>query len=104
MKAHDGWNMTLAGTYQVGSGPVITATWAVPDSPIAPALGRNLSACPAAGACTATKSLQLIAPGTLYASYQNQLDLMMRRAVKPTPSIAWAPASSRARFSWTCRS
>ncbi len=91
MKAHDGWNMTLAGTYQVGSGPVITATWAVPDSPIAPALGRNLSACPAAGAC-ATKSLQLIAPGTLYASYQGRLINSCRATLSGSPDqvgIEW---------------
>ena len=59
----------MSGTYQVSSGPMITATWAAPNSVIAPALGRNL----AAGA-TATKSIQLIEPGTQYAGYQNQLD------------------------------
>lgn len=76
------WDMVIAGTYQISSGPVITATWAAPNSFIAPALGRNLAACPAAGVCTATKSLQLINPGTAYAAYQNQLDLRLSKRIK----------------------
>jgi len=68
------WGVSASGTYQISSGPMITATWAAPNSLIAPALGRNL----AAGA-TATKSLQLIEPGSLYAGYQNQLDLRLSK-------------------------
>jgi len=49
---------------------MITATWNAPNSIIAQALGRSLSA-----GATATKSVQLIEPGSLYDSYQNQLDL-----------------------------
>jgi len=64
------YDMTLSGTYQVSSGPMITATWNAPNSIIAQALGRSLSA-----GATATKSVQLIEPGSLYDSYQNQLDL-----------------------------
>jgi hypothetical protein len=60
----------VSGTYQLSTGPNITATWNVPNSVIQPALGRNL----AAGA-TATKSVQLIAPGILWGGYLNQLDL-----------------------------
>ena len=69
-------SLIVSGTYQISSGPMITATWAAPNSLIAApsALGRNL----AAGA-TATKSIQLIEPGTLYAGYQNQLDLRLSR-------------------------
>jgi hypothetical protein len=68
--------MIVSGTYQISSGPMITATWAAPNSLIAApsALGRNL----AAGA-GATKSIQLIEPGSLYAGYQNQLDLRLSR-------------------------
>ena len=48
---------------RISSVPVheVDATWTVPNSVIAPALGRNLSA-----GATATKSVQLIEPGTLY--------------------------------------
>ncbi|HUR33345.1 MAG TPA: carboxypeptidase regulatory-like domain-containing protein [Vicinamibacterales bacterium] len=70
-------NFSISGTVQVSSGPMIIATWAAPNSLIAPALGRNL----AAGA-TATKSIQLIEPGTLYAGYQNQIDLRLSRRMR----------------------
>ena len=68
--------LTASGTYQISSGPMITATWAAPNSVIAPALGRNLAA-----GQTATKSLQLIAPGSLYAGYQNQLDVRISKRI-----------------------
>jgi Carboxypeptidase regulatory-like domain len=76
------WDLTISGTYQLSSGPMILATWAAPNALIAPALGRNLSACPATGTCTATKSIQLIEPGTAYSRYQNQLDLRLSRRIK----------------------
>lgn len=66
--------LSLSGTLQISSGPMVTATWAAPNSLIAPALGRNL----ALGA-NATKSIQLIEPGAQYAGYQNQLDLRLSR-------------------------
>ena len=68
------FSIVASGTYQLSSGPMITATWAAPNSIILPALGRNL----AAGA-TSTKSIQLIEPGAQYASYQNQLDLRLSK-------------------------
>ena len=64
----------ISGSYQLSSGPQIVATWAVPNAVIAPALGRNLSAGP-----TATKSVQLIEPGTLYSKYLNQFDVRLSR-------------------------
>ena len=68
------WNLVVSGTLQVSSGPQITATWVAPNSVIAPALQRNL----ATGA-NGTKSIQLIEPGTLYAGYQNQLDMRLSK-------------------------
>ena len=53
-----------------------------PNSLIAPALGRNLLACPASETCTATKSVQMIEPGTEYARYQNQLDLRLSKRIR----------------------
>ena len=64
------WNVILSGTYQFSQGPNKLATWAVPNSIIAPALGRNLSA-----GSTATKTVSLVEPGTLYGENLNQLDL-----------------------------
>jgi len=64
------WDFVISGTYQFTQGPNILANWAVPNSIIAPALGRNLSA-----GATATKTVQLVEPGTVYGENLNQLDL-----------------------------
>jgi hypothetical protein len=66
--------VTVSGTYQLSTGPNITATWNVPGPIAAAALGRPLSA-----GATATKSIQLIEPGTLWSGYLNQLDLRVSR-------------------------
>jgi hypothetical protein len=68
------WDLQLSATYQLSPGPRITATWNVPGSIIAASLGRPL----AAGA-TATKSVQLIEPETIYSDYLKQLDLRLSR-------------------------
>jgi hypothetical protein len=69
--------MVISATYQLTSGPNIIATWNAPNSVIAPALGRNLSA-----GATATKSIQLIEPGKLYEGYLNQLDLRFSKRIR----------------------
>lgn len=68
------WDVVTSGSYQLSPGPTITATWAAPNAVIAPALGRNLSAGP-----TATKSIQLIEPQTLYSGYLNQFDARLSK-------------------------
>jgi len=67
-------NFLVSGSYQFSSGPQVTATWNVPNSVIAPALDRNLAA-----GITATKSVQLIEPGTVYKEYLNQFDVRLSR-------------------------
>src|SRR5262249_18087857 len=69
-------DITVSAAYQLSTGPNVTATWNAPNAIIAPALGRNL----AAGA-TATKSVQLISPGVVWAGYLNQLDLRLSKGV-----------------------
>ena len=71
------YDILVSATYQLSPGPNITATWAAPNSIIAPALGHNLSA-----GATATKSIQLIEPGTAYEGYLNQLDLRLSKRVR----------------------
>jgi hypothetical protein len=69
-------DFVISGTYQFTQGPNILANWAVPNSIIFPALGRNL----AAGA-TATKTVQLIEPGTVYGEHLNQFDFRLSKRV-----------------------
>jgi hypothetical protein len=80
------WDVILSGTYQLSTGPNILATWNATNSVVAPALGSNLAACPApVGACGATKSIQLIAPGTVWGDYLSQLDLRLSKRFKVGP-------------------
>jgi hypothetical protein len=69
-------DIIISGTYQLTTGPNILATWNAPNSVIAPALGRNLGA--GAGA---TKSIQLIEPGTVWGAYLSELDLRLSKRV-----------------------
>jgi hypothetical protein len=75
------YDIIISGTYQLSTGPNILATWNAPNSVIAPALGRNLAACPATGTCTATKSIQLIEPGTVWGDYLKELDLRLSKRI-----------------------
>ncbi|HUR35129.1 MAG TPA: carboxypeptidase regulatory-like domain-containing protein [Vicinamibacterales bacterium] len=74
------YDMQVSATFQVASGPNITATWQAPNAIIAPALGRNL----AAGA-TATKSIQLIEPGTGYGDTLFQTDVRLSKRIRLGP-------------------
>jgi hypothetical protein len=64
----------LSVAFQSIPGKQIVGSHNVPNSAIAPSLGRNL----AAGA-NATANVQLIAPGTLYGSRLNQLDIRLAK-------------------------
>ena len=68
------WELQVSATYQLSPGPRVTATWNVPGAIIAADLGRTLSA-----GATATKSVQLIEPETIYTDYLKQLDLRLSR-------------------------
>jgi hypothetical protein len=59
------------------------ANYAVSNAAIAPSLGRNLSACPAIGTCTATVTVPLITPNSVYAEgWNNQVDFRVTRIFK----------------------
>jgi hypothetical protein len=76
------YDIIISGTFQLSTGPNILATWNAPNSVIATGLGRNLAACPATGTCTATKSIQLIEPGTVWGDYLQELDLRLSKRFK----------------------
>ena len=74
------WGIMTSATYQNVAGPNITGSWAAPNSVIAPLLGRNLAACPAAtGNCTATKTINLIQPQTEFGDRLNQIDFRLSK-------------------------
>src|SRR5262249_39604480 len=63
-------------------GPNILANYAAPNSVIAPSLGRNLAACGTRVPCTATATIPLVAPGTLYGDRLNQVDVRVSKRGK----------------------
>jgi hypothetical protein len=75
-------DVRVSGTYRMLAGPQIAATWAAPNSTIAPALGRSLAACPATGVCRSTKSIALIEPGTEYIDVRHAFDLRFSKLLR----------------------
>lgn len=71
------WGLQAAATFQSLAGAPITAGYTATNAQIVPSLGRNLSA-GAAG----TKTVQLIAPGTIFGDRINQVDLRGSKVVQ----------------------
>ena len=80
------WGITTSWRYQNLPGLPELATDVVPNSAIAPSLGRNLAACPAlTGPCSATATVTLFAPDTVFLPRQNQLDTRLTKLVRVGP-------------------
>jgi hypothetical protein len=69
------WSVQVAATFQSLPGQQELATYVASNALIAPSLGRNLSA-----GATATASVNLIAPGTVFGPRVNQVDARFSRA------------------------
>ena len=64
------WGIMTSATYQNAAGPSITANWPATNAAITPGLGRPLSA-----GATATKTLGLIQPQSVFGDRLNQIDV-----------------------------
>ena len=71
------WGLQTSATFQSIPGPLITASWVVPNALIAPSLGRNLSA-----GVNGTATVPLIEPGTMYGERLNQVDVRIAKTVR----------------------
>jgi hypothetical protein len=77
------WGIVTSARFQNLPGPRQTASYVVSNAEIARSLGRNLSACPAAtGACTATATVALVEPGTMFESRGTQIDTRLSKIVR----------------------
>jgi len=77
------WDIQTSAIYQNSPGIPITASLVVPNASIAPSLGRNLSACPAAtGACNANVTVELIPPRSMFEERLQQVDLRISRVFR----------------------
>jgi hypothetical protein len=68
-------DIQIAATFQSAPGPQIVATGTYTSAQIAPTLGRPLSS-------ASTASINMLAPGTLYADRLNQIDLRFTKIVR----------------------
>ena len=68
------FGFSASAAFQSIPGPQITASYSASNAEIAPTLGRNLSA-----GATARQTVQLLAPGSLYADRLNQIDARFTR-------------------------
>ena len=77
------YGVELSAIYQNLPGAPVLANVTFTNALIAPALGRNLSACGSAtGACTATATLNVIEPNTIFEDRVNQLDLRFAKLIR----------------------
>ncbi len=77
------WGLQVSGTYQNLPGIPILANYVATNAEIAPSLGRNLASCPtAAGPCTATATIALIAPNTLFEDRFGQFDIRLAKTLR----------------------
>jgi hypothetical protein len=73
------WDFLVSAVFQNISGPTITANYAASNAQIRPSLGRDLAACRGAATCTATATVPLIAPQTMYDDRLTRLDLRLAK-------------------------
>ena len=69
----------MSGTFQNVPGIEITANYPAPNDQIAASLGRNLAACGSREVCTATATVPLIEPMTMFEPRRSQLDLRLSK-------------------------
>ena len=74
------WDLQFSTIYQNFAGVPVSATWAVINGIVGPALGRNIAACGANCAPTSSfGNIEAISPGAAYENRQQQVDLRFTR-------------------------
>ena len=72
-------DFVVSGVFQNVSGINFRADYRAPNSAILPSLGRNLSSCGTRVVCTATASVPLVAPQTLFEPRRTMVDLRVSK-------------------------
>ena len=76
------YDLVVSGAIQNVAGPLVTASYATPNTVIVPSLGRNLAACGSRIPCTSTVNVPLIAPQTMFEDRRTQIDLRLTKFVR----------------------
>ena len=75
-------NFAVSAVLQSVAGPQYTAGYATPNAQIVPSLGRNISSCGTTAVCSASATIPLITPNTVYEDRRNQLDLRLSKSLR----------------------
>jgi hypothetical protein len=76
------WGFQTSAVYQNLAGPAISANYLVGNNAIAPSLGRNLSACAGRVPCTASVTVPIVEPNSMFEKRINQLDWRLTKAFR----------------------
>lgn len=76
------WSMQASATYQDLPGIPVSSSYVAGNAEIRLSLGRNLGACGAAATCTATTTVELIEPNTLFENRIRQVDIRLSKTVR----------------------
>ena len=75
-------DVTVSATFQSAAARPLEANYSAPNSASVASLGRNLAACGAAAVCTATATVPLVPPYTMFLDRRNQMDLRISKGFK----------------------
>jgi hypothetical protein len=81
------YDFLVSGIYQDISGPNIVAAYAASNAEIARSLGRDLGACGGRTPCTASATVPLVMPGTMYDHRIRRLDVRLTKQLRLTPRL-----------------
>jgi hypothetical protein len=84
------WGLRASATLQNLSGLPVSATYAATNAEIAPSLGRNLAACGAAAVCTATTTLTVLEPTTVFEPRYTIFDVRLSKSI-PMGRVKFQP-------------
>jgi hypothetical protein len=73
------YDFVVSAIFQNISGPTITANYTATNAQIAPSLGRNLAACGTQAVCTATATVPLVVPQTMFDGRLTRLDVRIAK-------------------------
>jgi hypothetical protein len=76
------WNMVASAVFQNLPGIQVLANRTFTNAEVEGSLGRNLAACGAAAVCSATVTVAMIPPGTLYEARLSQIDVRLMKSVR----------------------
>ena len=76
------WDVQLSATYQDLPGIPITASYVASNAESRGSLGRNLGACGTAATCTATTTVELVEPNTLWEDRIRQVDIRFSKTFR----------------------